>query len=759
MTSDIAGDSTGSLPPPTRLSRRLGSTALRLPFRLRSAQDDTHLEGSSRPKKITPVEAAHAVIGAWSFHRHSSLLIRHFFPMPRVPRFELILFLATFFAFAYFHQGGGWNQNSRFAEVRAMVEEGRFAIDNFLVYQRDPATDELVRARVNHGEYDFAGQRHALCWVDGEGAYLPVSGRPAAEGTVNEAVYMLCASGDVAYVPQTGHFHPNKPPGTSFLALPAYFTIFHLERALGISPDHWWTLNLNAWLTTIFSVGLLSALGCVLFFRLACDFAGGAKMPALLATFAFAFGTTFFPFGTILFDHNLTAVLLLASFHFLRPLTAHPVLAGFCAGFAVVTNYVAGGAVVALGLYALLAPRQLRWRQALLYSLRILGPAWLICWYFAISYYAVGGAVIVAGLCALLAPCPIHWRRALLYSLGGLVPALLLGWYHTVNFGSPFALNNDFQNPLFKDPHGSLGMFILPTTWKAVHQLGYVSTILSVSPYRGVFWLSPVLFFGLAGWFVWLRKNTFSAEALLGLAIFGWFFLVNASFNGYHAGFSAGPRYLVPGLPFLALPLVVAFLRWKKTALVLLAVSVAQQFLLTATDAQNSLAVGGHARVDDAHRKDDFYCNIVTEYAAPLFFTGRVGPLTEQLLDLYLAREDLHLAKTAPDETERAAQNAGKRRAARIAERRRAARAAVDRGDRDPILLAAICGPVSVNPVNVCGGVLGYGLWPLHSPPTDWASFNLGEFLWPMSRRSLLPLLLVSGGLGGWLLVAARRGI
>ena len=132
--------------------------------------------------------------------------------MPRLTRLELVLFLTVLFVFAYFHQGGGWNQNSRFAEVRAMVEEGRFAIDNFLVYQRDPATDDLVRLPLDHAEYDFDGQRHALCWVDGAWKFFPISGRPTAEGTVEEPMHTLCASGDVAYVPHTGHFHPNKPP-------------------------------------------------------------------------------------------------------------------------------------------------------------------------------------------------------------------------------------------------------------------------------------------------------------------------------------------------------------------------------------------------------------------------------------------------------------------------------------------------------------------------------------------------------------------
>src|SRR5437773_386708 len=90
--------------------------------------------------------------------RPCSLVIGHF-PMRRL---ELLLFLATFFAFAYFNQGGGWNQNSRFAEVRAMVEEGRFDIDDFLVYRRDTSSDDLVRVPVYNTAYDFAGKRYRL---------------------------------------------------------------------------------------------------------------------------------------------------------------------------------------------------------------------------------------------------------------------------------------------------------------------------------------------------------------------------------------------------------------------------------------------------------------------------------------------------------------------------------------------------------------------------------------------------------------------
>jgi hypothetical protein len=86
-------------------------------------------------------------------------------------RFEWLLFFACFFAFAYFHQGGGWNQNSRFAEVRAIVEEGRFAIDDFLIYKidpTDPAGRRFVRVPLHNAEYEWEGKPYRLSWVDME---------------------------------------------------------------------------------------------------------------------------------------------------------------------------------------------------------------------------------------------------------------------------------------------------------------------------------------------------------------------------------------------------------------------------------------------------------------------------------------------------------------------------------------------------------------------------------------------------------------
>jgi len=606
-----------------------------------------------------------------------------------VRRIEILLFFVCWLSFAYFNQGGGWNQNSRFSEIRAMAEEGRFAIDDYFVYQRAHEDGEIRRLPVRNAEYEMDGKRYRLCWVDAAYELYPVGDRPVGEGVEKAPMIEVCSSGDVSYVPKTGSFHPNKPFGTSLMALPAYYVIFQMERMLGINPDHWWTMSANMWLTTIFSAGLVSALGCVLFFRLAKDAAGGKEVPAVLATIGLAFGTTFFPFATILFDHALTAVLLVGAFYFLR-LSPRPMIAGACAGLAVVTNYLAAGAVMALGLYGLFAGTN--------------------------------------GLQSL------NWKRTIWFIVGGVPFAGLLMYYNWACFGSPFELNNNFQNPLFKDTAGFLGMFGPPNP--------YVLALLVASPYRGIFVLAPVLIMGVYGWIVWMRERRFTAETRLGIAIFGWFFLMNTMFNGYHAGFSAGPRYLVPGLPFIALPLVVGLMRWRKTTAALLGLSVFQNFLLTATDAQNSLAVGGHARIDDAHRKDDFFCSIVYEYAWPLFVQGQVKPLLNQMIDIQVENKEKELNKEGVEGVERQQQ---------LQAYRQELERSVKAGEKKRLLLAAIRGPVSVNPVAVFDGLLGFGVFAIDSEQGRKASMNAGEFLFPNSRWSVVPLLIVA--IGGLVLI------
>ncbi len=52
---------------------------------------------------------------------------------------ETALFVLAFGVYAYFFQAGGWNQNSRFALVRAIVEQHSLAIDDYAYNTRDLA--------------------------------------------------------------------------------------------------------------------------------------------------------------------------------------------------------------------------------------------------------------------------------------------------------------------------------------------------------------------------------------------------------------------------------------------------------------------------------------------------------------------------------------------------------------------------------------------------------------------------------------------
>ncbi|MBM3464728.1 MAG: hypothetical protein FJX76_21735, partial [Armatimonadetes bacterium] len=59
--------------------------------------------------------------------------------MTLVTRRLLVLFLGLFFTYAWFYQGGGWNQNSRLDLVLALIHQGTVRIDTFVSNTGDAA--------------------------------------------------------------------------------------------------------------------------------------------------------------------------------------------------------------------------------------------------------------------------------------------------------------------------------------------------------------------------------------------------------------------------------------------------------------------------------------------------------------------------------------------------------------------------------------------------------------------------------------------
>jgi hypothetical protein len=71
-----------------------------------------------------------------------------------------------------------------------------------------------------------------------------------------------------------------------------------------------------------------------------------------------------------------------------------------------------------------------------------------------------------------------------------------------------------------------------------------------------------------------LLAHRYSAEALVCLAVTAAFVVLNCGYFLAYGGFSPGPRFLVPALPFLALGVAPAFARAPRATTVLVAVSV-----------------------------------------------------------------------------------------------------------------------------------------------------------------------------------------
>jgi hypothetical protein len=608
-------------------------------------------------------------------------------PVARTDRWtEGLIFAAALCTYGYFHQGGGWSQNIRFAQVRAIVEERHFAVDSFLIYDVDQSrseADHFRRLPVRDSVCEYEGRSCALAWRDTRGMPIPVDGQHAGDAGLL-AIDQVAVSGDLAY--SGGHFYPNKAPGPCILAVPGYALLFHLERLTGRDPDDWWVLTLNAWFADILSVGLISAVGCVLFYRLALDLGCDAQRQALLATAAFGAGTLFFPYATMLHEHNFVAVGLLGGFYGLycvkHAAVARPWLwlfaAGASAGVAATCNYIAAGAVVFLGLYLVSFDRGMR----------------------SLTAYACGVWVPFLGICAYNAAC----------------------------FATPFTTAYHFQNPHFLAGEGSfLGVFHLPR--------GEILTALLVSPYRGLFFSSPVLLMGVFGWMLLRRDPDHRAEATLILAIVAFFLLVNSAFNGWPGGWAAGPRYLVPALPFLALPVVLAFKRHFRLTSLLAAISGALMLVTTAVDPQCPLGEPGFASVTG--RALWWYCPLV-EYEFPLFLWSQPTPLLQaQASDRFFDLEEQYTRTgKLPVPYEGMPLEAARSRLMESAKH----------GDPAVFPLAAFQGPVSANPQGVYEG-RPFQFFPASDSLTRWNSFNAGEFVFPGNQLSLLPLLFVLSAL------------
>lgn len=206
-------------------------------------------------------------------------------------RIAVGLFLLAFGTYAWFFNGGGWNQNAHFDLTRALAERQTLHIDGY---------------RVNTGDIGWSA-------ISGE-----------------------------------WHAYSNKPPGLPFLAAIPYAALSAVERALGYSIDEWRVMTLNVYILTLLFCAIPGALIPAVLYRYARARMNAPPRAALLLALTVAFGTIVFPYATMFFSVVPAALFLLLAFVWLDE---RPLPAGVCAGIAGVCYYpcILAAGVLAIG--------------------------------------------------------------------------------------------------------------------------------------------------------------------------------------------------------------------------------------------------------------------------------------------------------------------------------------------------------------------------------------------------------------------------
>lgn len=99
---------------------------------------------------------------------------------------------------------------------------------------------------------------------------------------------------------------------------------------------------------------------------------------------------------------------------------------------------------------------------------------------------------------------------------------------------------------------------------------------------KGLLALSPVLALGIAGLVVLYRRGL-RAEALTMAGVALAFLVYNSGYYLPFGGGSPGPRFLIPMLPFLAVPLAIAYKRWPALTVALAVPSALMMMAATVT--------------------------------------------------------------------------------------------------------------------------------------------------------------------------------
>ncbi len=338
------------------------------------------------------------------------------------------------------------------------------------------------------------------------------------EGRFEIATYAHFAEGnDLAVHDEV--IYSDRPPGTALLAVPFYVVGGVLPRPFIDLPTR--HDEGNPRLAYLVMLPALAGAGAVLIlYRLLRSY-DLSHFASLTTALAFAFATTTWKYGGVIFSHAASALLVMGGLGLalmvvragrLRPTVAG--LLGLILGLSVVVEYSNAVLVAIIGLYLLVTLRRT------------------------------------------LVSAPRWWFALLALGVGGLLPVAYLMVYNSVNFGGPFttsyryAINYPWSATFATTFDVPLGQGLPAMLWYGHDARGEEN--------QGLFLLMPVTIIGLAG--VWVYVKQHGREATLVLGTFVLYLLLFAKHHTF-SGFTADGRYLVPFLGLWFVPVGFA-LEW-----------------------------------------------------------------------------------------------------------------------------------------------------------------------------------------------------
>jgi hypothetical protein len=332
-----------------------------------------------------------------------------------------------------------------------------------------------------------------------------------------------------------GRHYLDKAPGPSFLAVPVYATmrpILHSGPVQGVlarvarNPAFTETLReggtglledkiYNAivlYIVTIVTVSIPAAILGVLLYRFLTQLGAGRAWSAAIVLI-YGLATSAFPYSGAFYSHQIVAFLLFGA---------------FLTGFQMRQEAISPRWTLAAGL--------------------MLGYS-LICEY---------PTLLIAGAIALYIVFTIPQRRWLTgLVLAGIPPGLLMMGYNWLIFHTPLPVGYEYSE-LYTEQH-SVGLFSL--SYPHPDALWGIT----FGSFRGLFYVSPILLLAIVGFWAWWRMRRLRAECVVCLWATISFFLFNGTSVMWQGGFSIGPRYLVPMLPFMSMGLGAFAVSWGKS--------------------------------------------------------------------------------------------------------------------------------------------------------------------------------------------------